>query len=127
MAHAGVGRDGLELERHGFEQRPTGFRVIVAKLETISMQRAWVQDNRAGKRVLPDIAMGLVEKLERDGHVSRIHIVDLADKGDIRRTVDRTGTQGCGDHPLKACPQILELERRVVHGSIFLPAPGPGV
>ena len=80
------------------------FKMIKAEAKAIGMQRSWVEDHDAGKRILTNVAMGLVKELKRNGYVFRVYIVDLTDKRDVRRAVARTGTQGCGNDPLKACP-----------------------
>ena len=85
-------RDRLELQRHRLKQRAGRFRMIEAKAEPIRVQRSGVECDHAGKRILADVAMRFVEKLERDRHVRFIHVIDLADKRDVWRAICRAGT-----------------------------------
>src|SRR4029079_15354114 len=85
VSHARVGCYRLELKRHAFEQRSGRFGMIKTESKSIGVQGPRVEKDDKGERVLAHVPMGLVEKLKRDRDVLRIDIVDLTDKGDVRR------------------------------------------
>ncbi len=56
-----------------------------------------------------------------------VDIIDLADKGNVRRPVARAGAQGGRDHSLQAGPKVLKTRGSGRHAQSFSPVPGPGV
>ena len=89
---------------------PDGFRSDVAQLQPPALARVGVDQPHQRLRVLGDVALALVEELERQRDVRGIDVVHVAEERRVRRAVLRAGEERRRDEPLEARGHRLEAE-----------------
>jgi hypothetical protein len=86
-AHAGVRGDAGQLGLHALEQRALGLGAQVARGDAVHRAVPRVHHQQLGHRVGQHVAPRLVEELERQRQVPRVHVLDLRDVGDVGHAV----------------------------------------
>jgi hypothetical protein len=95
--HPRVRGDRLDAEGHGVEERPSRLRAQEKEAQAEGLEGDGVVDlhRRPGVRV--EVARRLVEELAAEGDVAPIHVVDLADEGDVRNALGVGRGEDAGD------------------------------
>lgn len=122
--HARVRGDAREVSLHALEQRPAGLDAQVFERDPVARERIRFDHQRGRSSRRQHVLPRLVEELERQRDVLRIHVVDLGHEGDVRNTVGRAGGDGCRRHAIQCPAYCVEWNRHVASG---MPALGPGV
>ena len=123
--HPRVRRDGVDAQAHHVEQRAAPFRPKELEPQPVGLHGQRIAGLDAGVRVFVEVAAGLVEELTREGHVSVVDGVDLAQVRDVRKALSVARRDDARHDALKASRQGGQRHRRVHRTRV--PALGPGV
>ena len=139
LGHARMRRNARQLRAHALEHRAAVLGAFVQQVQAVEMGGERVQHQHGRARVAQDVLAGLVEELERQRHMRRIHIDHLRDVGHVGRAVGVAGRHDGGNRTLQAGADAVQGRRCGAHGCgvggegdvggehTCAPARGPGV